>query len=63
MLGKHSGVSAYDQIARLYDPWSRASSRTSPFYVEEAVRVGGPVVELGVGTGRIASRSPPRVSA
>ena len=33
---------------------SRASSRTSPFYVEEARRSGGPVVELGVGTGRIA---------
>src|SRR5579884_4096876 len=25
-----------------------------PFYVEEAVRSGGPVLELGVGTGRIA---------
>jgi SAM-dependent methyltransferase len=25
-----------------------------PFYVEEAVAAGGPVVELGVGTGRIA---------
>ena len=31
-----------------------ASSRTSTFYVEEARRSGGPVVELGVGTGRIA---------
>ena len=32
-----------------------ASSRTSAFYVEEASRAApGPVVELGVGTGRIA---------
>ena len=47
-------MSAYDAIARLYDPGRAPSSRTSPFYVEEAVRSGGPVVELGVGTGRIA---------
>jgi len=47
-------MSAYDRIARLYDPWSRTVVEDVPFYVREAVRSGGPVLELGVGTGRIA---------
>jgi SAM-dependent methyltransferase len=47
-------VSAYDQIARIYDPWSQSVVEDVGFYVEEAVRAGGPVLELGVGTGRIA---------
>jgi SAM-dependent methyltransferase len=46
--------SPYDDIARLYDPWSRSVTEDVPFYLEEARRSGGPVVELGVGTGRIA---------
>jgi SAM-dependent methyltransferase len=46
--------SDYDAIARLYDPWSRSVVEDISFYVEEAVASGGPVVELGVGTGRIA---------
>ncbi len=48
------GVSLYDSIAELYDPWSRSVTEDVGFYVEEARRAGGPVVELGVGTGRIA---------
>ena len=47
-------MSAYDEIARIYDPWSRTVIEDVPFYVEEATRSRGPVVELGVGTGRIA---------
>jgi SAM-dependent methyltransferase len=47
-------VSAYDAIARLYDPWSRSVTEDVPFYVEAAKAAGGPVVELGIGTGRIA---------
>jgi SAM-dependent methyltransferase len=47
-------VSAYDRIARLYDPWSASVVEDVGFYVDEARRSGGPVVELGVGTGRIA---------
>ncbi len=47
-------MSAYDAIARLYDPWSRSVVEDVAFYVETAVESGGPVVELGVGTGRIA---------
>src|SRR5438067_3517196 len=48
------GASPYDAIARLYDPWSRSVTEDVPFYVAEARADGGPVVELGVGTGRIA---------
>jgi SAM-dependent methyltransferase len=47
-------VSVYDKIARLYDPWSVSVVEDVDFYVAEAVRSGGPVLELGVGTGRIA---------
>src|SRR3954447_24216734 len=51
---KDTHVSAYDNIARLYDPWSRSVVEDIAFYVEEATRSGGPVLELGVGTGRVA---------
>jgi methylase of polypeptide subunit release factors len=54
MPGQHTHVSSYDRIARLYDPWSRSVVEDVAFYVDEARRSGGPVVELGVGTGRIA---------
>jgi SAM-dependent methyltransferase len=47
-------MSAYDRIARLYDPWSVSVVEDVAFYLERARRFGGPVVELGVGTGRIA---------
>jgi SAM-dependent methyltransferase len=46
--------SPYDSIAELYDPWSASVVEDVGFYLEEARRSGGPVVELGVGTGRIA---------
>jgi ubiquinone/menaquinone biosynthesis C-methylase UbiE len=46
--------SPYDAIAGIYDPWSRSVTEDVGFYVEEAVASGGPVVELAVGTGRIA---------
>jgi SAM-dependent methyltransferase len=47
-------VSAYDAIADLYDPWSRTVTEDIGFYVAEARKAQGTVVELGVGTGRIA---------
>lgn len=47
-------MSAYDAIARIYDPWSVSVTEDVRFYVAEAERAGGPVVELAVGTGRIA---------
>ena len=49
-----SGDALYDQIARIYDPWSVSVREDVDLYVEEALASGGPVVELGVGTGRIA---------
>jgi len=60
--GESAGVSEYDRIAALYDPWSRSVVEDVAFYVEEARKAAGragvdpatPVVELGVGTGRIA---------
>ncbi len=47
-------MSAYDSIARIYDPWSESVTEDVAFYVEEAQRAGSTVVELAVGTGRIA---------
>jgi SAM-dependent methyltransferase len=52
--GAETGLSSYDAIAELYDPWSRSVTEDVSFYVDEAKRAGGPVVELAVGTGRIA---------
>ena len=46
--------SPYDSIAAIYDPWSRSVTEDVGFYVEEAVAAGSPIVELGIGTGRIA---------
>ena len=47
-------MTLYDRIASFYDPWSRSVVEDVGFYVEEALASGGPVVELAVGTGRIA---------
>lgn len=54
-----TGSSPYDPIARIYDPWSRSVTEDVAFYVTEARKAVGPaaggrIVELGVGTGRIA---------
>jgi SAM-dependent methyltransferase len=47
-------MTLYDSIAGIYDPWSRSVTEDVEFYVEQALAAGGPVVELAVGTGRIA---------
>jgi SAM-dependent methyltransferase len=47
-------MTLYDRIASIYDPWSRSVTEDVEFYVEHALAAGGPVVELAVGTGRIA---------
>ena len=47
-------MTGYDAIARVYDPWSVGVTEDMQFYVDLAVEAGSPVVELGVGTGRIA---------
>jgi SAM-dependent methyltransferase len=46
--------SVYDRIAGFYDPWSRSVVEDISFYVSEARKANGTVVELGVGTGRVA---------
>src|SRR4029079_10446041 len=47
-------MTLYDEIAPFYDPWSRSVTEDVDFYVEQALASGVPVVELAVGTGRIA---------
>ena len=47
-------ASPYDAIAGLYDPWSASVTEDVAFYLAEARRAAGSIVELGVGTGRIA---------
>lgn len=47
-------MALYDSIASIYDPWSRSVTEDIGFYVDAAIASGGPVVELAVGTGRIA---------
>ena len=47
-------MALYDSIARIYDPWSASVVEDIAFYVAEAERCEGPVVELAVGSGRIA---------
>jgi ubiquinone/menaquinone biosynthesis C-methylase UbiE len=51
------GPTEYDAFADIYDVWvetARITERDSPFYLEEYLRTEGGVVELGVGSGRIA---------
>ena len=47
-------MTLYDRIASIYDPWSRSVTEDVDFYVEQALAAAEPVVELAVGTGRIA---------
>lgn len=53
MGGKESDQ--YAAIADVYDLWSADMSADVPYYVAEAVASGGPVLEIGVGTGRVAA--------
>ena len=47
-------TTAYDRLGPAYDAWCRSVLEDIPFYVDLAVRTGGPVLELGVGSGRVA---------
>ena len=47
-------MSEYDVWAPDYDDWAAEMTEDVPFYVELAREAAGPIVELGVGTGRIA---------
>lgn len=44
----------YAPLADVYDEWSAGLTEDVPFYVELAHEADGPVVELAVGTGRVA---------
>jgi len=49
--------SEYDRFAEIYQVWTDTAASTEanlPFYVDAYVNDPGPVVELGVGDGRIA---------
>ncbi|MBI3286473.1 MAG: hypothetical protein HYZ68_00345 [Chloroflexi bacterium] len=43
----------YDTFVDIYSEWSKVMTEDVPFYVEEALSVPGPYVELGFGTGRV----------
>jgi SAM-dependent methyltransferase len=47
-------MSSYDAFAPVYAQWSSEMTEDVPFYVELAREADGPVVELAVGTGRVA---------
>jgi SAM-dependent methyltransferase len=47
-------VSAYDAFASVYDDFSSVMTEDVNFYVGLAAEAEGPVVELAVGTGRVA---------
>jgi SAM-dependent methyltransferase len=44
----------YEPFAAIYDRWSEAAPDDVPFFVDLAKAADGPVVELAVGTGRVA---------
>jgi SAM-dependent methyltransferase len=47
-------MSEYDPFAEIYDEWADVMTEDVPFYVDLAREADGPVVELAVGTGRVA---------
>jgi SAM-dependent methyltransferase len=47
-------VSAYDAFAPIYDAWAADMTEDVDFYVELAREAEGRIVELAVGTGRVA---------
>jgi SAM-dependent methyltransferase len=47
-------MSEYDAFAAFYDEWASVMTEDVAFYVELARETEGPLVELGVGNGRVA---------
>ena len=47
-------MSEYDSWAAVYDDWATDMTEDVPFYVELAREADGPIVELAVGSGRVA---------
>src|SRR5690349_21526166 len=52
--GKRSDASWYEGFARVYDEWSAPMTADVPFYADLAREAEGPLVELAVGSGRVA---------
>jgi SAM-dependent methyltransferase len=48
------GGTAYEQLGSLYDVWCESVVEDLDFYIDACVGVDGPIVELGVGSGRVA---------
>jgi SAM-dependent methyltransferase len=48
-------MSSYDAFAPTYEQWAADMTEDLPFYVELAREADGPIVELAVGTGRVAA--------
>jgi SAM-dependent methyltransferase len=48
------GGDAYERLGSLYDVWCESVVEDLDFYVEACEGVEGPIVELGVGSGRVA---------
>jgi SAM-dependent methyltransferase len=44
----------YGALGTAYDAWCRSVTEDIAFYVDRALESGGPVLEVGVGSGRIA---------
>ena len=53
-MGNDVGDSPYDPWADIYDSVYSYVRSDIPFYMQLALESGGPVLELGVGTGRVA---------
>ena len=49
-----AGGDAYEALGALYDVWCESVVEDLDFYVEACAGAEGPIVELGVGTGRVA---------
>jgi SAM-dependent methyltransferase len=47
-------VSSYDRFAPIYDEWAAHMTEDVPYYIELARETEGPLVELAVGSGRVA---------
>jgi ubiquinone/menaquinone biosynthesis C-methylase UbiE len=54
MQEQNSRMSWNEAFAERYEEWAAAMTEDVPFYVELARAAEGPVVELAVGTGRVA---------
>jgi SAM-dependent methyltransferase len=54
IAGSIPGVSEYDSWAAIYDAWASDMTEDVPYYVDLAREANGPIVELMVGSGRVA---------